>query len=126
MVVMRVKTDSTFLCVEPVETGNGTAAWEVQVAVTTPHCMLAACEQGPVRTHEGMRQRIEDFLEHRADRVELLLPKEGWIGFQRVRSGRLTVRYCLGGLTTGAWLEGELTLEGSHVTACCRQLKELL
>ena len=126
MADMRIKTDTTFLCVKRVELGTETVGWEVQAAVTTPSCMMAGYERGAVRTSGEMRKRIADFVAHRAHRLELLLPQEGWLGFQRSRGGRLTVRYCLGGLSAGAWLEGEIQLAGGPAAACCRELGGLL
>jgi hypothetical protein len=123
---MQIKTDDTFLAIERVRKNGATAVWELQTAVTGTTCVVATCRQARVRADGEVRKRVSDFAAQRARRLELLLPRVGWLRLRRGLSGQTVVRYRVGGLSGGSSVEGELRLEGKATQACCHELRKLL
>ncbi|MDD1750245.1 MAG: hypothetical protein LUO89_10265 [Methanothrix sp.] len=123
---MRINTDDRFLSLERVEPQGTGVVWQIQAAVASEGCIVAVHGRATVRTTEETPEQVADFTAHRAQRLDLMLSKGGWLRLKRAPGGRTLVRYRFGRLSAGASLEGELRLEGESAEACCRELGGLL
>lgn len=123
---MRINTDDSFLSLERVEPEGPSVVWRVQAAVASEGCIVAVHGRTKVRTTDDTPERLADFTAHRAQRLDLVLSKGGWLRLKRAPSGRTLVRYRFGRLSAGASLEGEVRLDGKSAEACCQELGGLL
>ena len=123
---MRINTDDRFLSLERVGPDGPRVVWQVQATVAGDGCVMAVHDRVKVHTTDETPERVADFAAHRAQRLELMLSKGGWLRVNRAPSGRTLLRYRFGQLSAGASLEGEVRLEGEPAEMCCRELAQLL
>jgi len=123
---MHINTNDRFLSLERVAGEGPDVVWQVQASVANKSCVVAVHDRVTVHTTDETPKRVANFTAHRAQRLELMLSKGGWLRLNRAPSGSTLIRYRFGRLSAGAALEGEVRLEGESAETCCRELGGLL
>jgi len=123
---MRINTNDRFLSLERVASETPNVVWQVQASVASESCVVAVHDRVTVRTTDETSKRVANFAAHRAQRLEFMLSKGGWLRLNRAPSGRTLIRFRFGRLSAGAALEGEVRLDGELAETCCKELGGLL